>query len=226
MRQSIKDLKKQLVVLLKSYTIKKTTILPFTLCLATRECRSLICEGIFFLNQQAVLKVAFCIQILFIDCPVLLCKFEMHFFLYIILFGSLKLRVYTNMCLPFTLKITPIITYHFLCESPVVWSYCLVSYTLLLQTLFRASLFSVDVALGLAQQWQLQCKLSSTLTIFHVSRCLLSSSLTHGAIRLAVGSILYLHVWICSHFSAVITLPSNQNNEAVDYQVRVQALCW
>lgn len=60
------------------------------------------CEGISLWNQQAVLKLAFSIQNLFKECPVLLCKFEMQLFgdFYILLFTSLNLGVYTDICLP------------------------------------------------------------------------------------------------------------------------------
>lgn len=59
-------------------------------------------EGIFLWNQQAGLKSAFCIQTLLKECPVLLCKLEMHYVFNILLFGFLKLGVYSNLCLPFS----------------------------------------------------------------------------------------------------------------------------
>lgn len=61
-----------------------------------------MCEGIFSWNKQAGLKSAFCIQTLFKECPVLLCKLEMHFVFYIVVFESLTLGVYSNLCLPFS----------------------------------------------------------------------------------------------------------------------------
>lgn len=59
-------------------------------------------RAIFLWNQQADLKSAFCIQILFRECPVLLCKLEIHYVFYTVVFGSLKLGVYSIMCLPFS----------------------------------------------------------------------------------------------------------------------------
>lgn len=46
-------------------------------------------------------KSAFCIQTLFKECPALLCKLEMHYIFYTIVFVSLKPGVYSNLCLPF-----------------------------------------------------------------------------------------------------------------------------
>lgn len=54
-------------------------------------------------------------------------------------------------------------------------------------------------------------------SVFCVSWCLLSSSLTHGAIRLAAGSTACMHVQISSYFPAIIALQSNKNNEAADH---------
>lgn len=46
-------------------------------------------------------KSAFCIQTLFKECPALLCRLEMHYIFYTIVFVSLKPGVYSNLCLPF-----------------------------------------------------------------------------------------------------------------------------